>query len=210
MAPSYLTLAAPAYGQIEVKRSRFHAQVHPATSEPNARAVIAVIRGEHAHAGHHCWAMLLGADPQTARSSDDGEPSGTAGAPILEVLRRQEIGDVVAVVSRWFGGTLLGSGGLARAYSHAAGEALASARLARRVLSQEFTVVIDHADAGRVEHELRAGGVLLLDTEYGESARIRMVAPPEERSNLDQLLAQITGAAPDLRSGALTWRTVEV
>ncbi|MGB5934440.1 MAG: YigZ family protein [Ornithinimicrobium sp.] len=124
------------------------------------------------------------------------------------MLRGRELGDVVAVVSRWFGGTLLGSGGLARAYSDAVRQALATARLARRVLTQEFAVSIDHADAGRVEHELRARGVLLLDTEYGESAHIRMVAPPEERDDLGRTLAQITGGVADVRSGALTWGTV--
>ncbi|CAN5565810.1 YigZ family protein [soil metagenome] len=210
MASSYLTLATPAYGQIEVKRSRFRADVHRATSEPAARDIIAAIRDQHADAGHHCWAMTLGKDPETSRASDDGEPSGTAGAPMVEVLRTRELGDVVAVVSRWFGGTLLGSGGLARAYSDAVREALASARLARRVLTQEFTVSLDHADSGRVEHDLRARGVSLVDTEYGESALIRMVAAPEERGDLGQILAQITGGVADLQAGASRWRTVEL
>lgn len=210
VVPSYLTLAAPASSQIEVKRSRFRADVHPATSEAAARDLIEALRAEHSDAGHHCWAMTIGADPEACRMSDDGEPAGTAGAPMLEVLRGLELGDVVAVVSRRFGGTLLGSGGLARAYSDAVREALTGAVLARRALIQEFTVALDHSNSGRVEYELRARGVEVGDTEYGESAVIRMFARPDEKADLEQTLAQITGGVAELQSGGSIWRTVAV
>ncbi|MGB5951364.1 MAG: YigZ family protein [Ornithinimicrobium sp.] len=208
MATSYLTLAASTSSQIEVKRSRFRADVHPVTSEQAARQVIATIQAERSGAGHHCWAMTLGPDAEIIRYNDDGEPSGTAGAPMLEVVRGHQVGDIVAVVSRWFGGTLLGSGGLARAYSDAVREALKSASLAQRVLTQEFSVSIAHADSGRVEHELRARGVHVGDTLYGQSALIRMFAPPSDRDDLGQTLAQITGSEADLRAGESGWRTV--
>lgn len=208
MAPAYLTLATPANGQVEVRRSRFRAHVHPITSEPAARELVADVREQHPDAGHHCWAMTLGTDPVTTRSTDDGEPSGTAGAPILEVLRGAELGDVVAVVSRWFGGTLLGSGGLARAYGDAVRAALDDAPLARRVLTQEFTVSLAHAECGRVEHELRARGVQVGDTVYGDRAVVQMVAPPHDRDGLERSLAQITGGTAELRPGALAWRTL--
>ena len=121
---SYLTLAAPARSEIEVRRSRFVCDVAPVTSEDAARAAIEHVRTVSRGAGHHCTAFVLGPDAATLRSNDDGEPSGTAGAPMLELLRGRNLTDVVAVVSRWFGGTLLGTGGLARAYAGATRAAL--------------------------------------------------------------------------------------
>ena len=122
---SYLTVAGTGEVEIEVKRSRFRCHLERVENEDAARAVVEHARREHWDARHHCSAFVLGADGSTQRSSDDGEPAGTAGAPMLEVLRGREVSDVVAVVTRWFGGTLLGAGGLVRAYGDAVRAALA-------------------------------------------------------------------------------------
>lgn len=129
---SYLTLARNAEASIEVKRSRFLATLVRVEDEAQARAVVDRLRREHWDAGHHCTALVLGADGAVQRSSDDGEPAGTAGAPMLEVLRGAEVSDTIAVVTRWFGGVLLGAGGLVRAYGDAVREGLAQAGTLRR------------------------------------------------------------------------------
>ncbi|MGH3317578.1 MAG: IMPACT family protein, partial [Nocardioidaceae bacterium] len=121
---SYLTVARSRDAETEVKRSRFLCRLRRVEHEDQARAVVDEARREHGDARHHCSAFILGPAGQVQRSSDDGEPAGTAGGPMLEVLRGREVSDVVAVVSRYFGGTLLGAGGLVRAYSDAVRAAL--------------------------------------------------------------------------------------
>ena len=122
---------------------------------------------------------MLGPDGAVERSSDDGEPAGTAGAPMLEVLRGREVSDVVAVVTRWFGGTLLGAGGLVRAYGDAVRAGLDATGTLRRDLVRELTLDVGHADAGRVESELRARGVAVLDTAYAAHVTLRLGVPAD-------------------------------
>ncbi len=149
------TIAGQVRDEIVVKRSRFIATVAPAPDITAADRLIAAVRKEFYDARHHCTAMVLGPDGHQQRSNDDGEPAGTAGAPMLAVLRGAELTDLVAVVSRYFGGTLLGAGGLVRAYGDAVGSALATAQ---RLQRREFELVALHADyaaAGRLEHAVR-------------------------------------------------------
>jgi uncharacterized YigZ family protein len=130
--------------------------------------VVDAARRRHHDARHHCSAFVVGADAALRRSNDDGEPAGTAGAPMLEVLTRRDVSDVVAVVTRWFGGTLLGAGGLVRAYGDAVGLALDAAGLQERGLRHSMQVQASAADAGVLDHRLRALGTVT-DVAYGES-----------------------------------------
>ena len=149
------TIAAPVRTESVVTKSRFITTLAPAADREAADAIIATARREFHDAGHHCTAMVFGPDGQRERSNDDGEPAGTAGAPILAVLRGAELTDVVAVVTRYFGGTLLGAGGLVRAYGGAVTAAVEHAtRLARRPMAR-FELFAAHEDAGRLEHRLR-------------------------------------------------------
>jgi len=141
--------------ELVVKKSRFLAHVHPVQDPSEADDLIAAIRREYWDASHNCIALVTGELGDHARSSDDGEPAGTAGAPLLEVLRRRELTDVLVVVTRWFGGVKLGTGGLARAYAQAASDALDDARVVRRVELVHATVRVPHADAGRIDNLLR-------------------------------------------------------
>lgn len=198
MAPepvSYLTLARTAQASIEVKRSRFLATLEPVADEAAARAVVERMRREHWDARHHCSAFVLGADGAVQRSSDDGEPAGTAGAPMLEVLRGAGVSDTVAVVTRWFGGVLLGAGGLVRAYGDAVRAGLEEAGTLRRTLLREQLLVLDHADAGRVESELRARGVAVLSVDYAERVRLLVGVPAGEEAGLTATVAGLTGGA---------------
>lgn len=144
-----------ATAEIEVKRSRFRSRIVRVETEEAARAVIADERRVYGTAGHHCSAFVLGPTGATMRSNDDGEPPGTAGPPILDALRGDDLSDAVAVVTRWFGGTLLGTGGLVQAYGDATRAALALAGTCVRRLRLRLEVSVDFATSGRLEDQLR-------------------------------------------------------
>lgn len=165
--------------ELEIKRSRFVARLARVESERGARTLVAATRRRHPDARHHCSAFVVAVRGSSAieRSSDDGEPAGTAGAPMLAALRAADVDDVVVVVSRYFGGILLGTGGLARAYAGAVQGALAAAPRLEVIALPSFRVVAPHAHAGRVESAARAAGAEVWRAEYGEGATMWMTAP---------------------------------
>src|SRR5690606_22175229 len=164
---------APVVARTEEKRSVFECWLRRAEDEAAARAVVEEARATHWDARHHCSAFVLGPDGATVRSNDDGEPAGTAGTPMLEVLTHSGLTDVVAVVTRWFGGTLLGTGGLVRAYSDAVRAAVAEAEVLTRVRVSEVDVRVGHDLAGRLEHDLRARGIAVPRVGYAERVTLR-------------------------------------
>lgn len=179
--------------EIDVRRSRFLATVARVDDEDAARAVITRVKAEFPDARHHCLAFVVevpGAQP-VERSSDDGEPAGTAGMPMLEVLRGAGLGNVVAVVTRYFGGTLLGTGGLVRAYSDAVASALVDAprvRPERRVL---WGIDVPAADAGRVQGALLNRGIDVRDAAWGRSVWFTLaVADPDAALQLIREVVQ--------------------
>jgi uncharacterized YigZ family protein len=202
---AFVTVARAASAEIEVKRSRFLGQVAPVATEDEARAVVDAARKEHWDARHHCSAFVLGPAGAVQRSSDDGEPSGTAGAPMLDVLRGRGLSDVVVVVTRWFGGTLLGAGGLVRAYSDATRAAVDAAGTRRRVLLSRFDLVADHAHAARWEADLRARGVTVLGVEHAAQVTIRLAVPAEEEAAFEAHLAALTSGTATARPAGETW-----
>jgi uncharacterized YigZ family protein len=192
---TYLSVGRAATGEVEDRGSRFLCTLRRVADEEEARALVAELRREHWDARHHCSAFVIGPGAAVQRSSDDGEPAGTAGAPMLEVLRGAGVSDVAAVVTRWFGGTLLGAGGLVRAYGDAVRAALADAGTLRRTLLTELALDLDHADAGRVEGELRARGVSVLDVAYDARVRLLLAAAPDEVDRVAALVAAATSGA---------------
>lgn len=185
--------------QIEVRRSRFICLLRRATTEDDARALVADARAEFPDARHHCSAFIVavpGAQP-LRHSSDDGEPPGTAGRPMLDVLDGAGLTDIAAVVVRYFGGTLLGTGGLVRAYSDAVAHALPLVRRVRPVSLSVCEVDLPHADAGRVESELRsspalaATGLRVLDTQYTAQG-VRLTLATADAAVLRDVLAALT------------------
>ncbi|MCL1837754.1 MAG: IMPACT family protein [Propionibacteriaceae bacterium] len=149
------TLAAPVTARIEVKKSIFIGQVIPVVDVAQANAALAAIRKEHYGARHHCSAMILGDDGELQRSNDDGEPAGSAGAPILAVLVHQNLTNVIAVVTRYFGGTLLGVGGLIRAYTSAVSGALTRATVVSYQPATAYLLSCDFEIQGDFESKLR-------------------------------------------------------
>ncbi|MEJ1092212.1 YigZ family protein [Microbacterium istanbulense] len=195
------TIAAPVDHELVIKKSRFLTHLAPVSSPDEADAVIAEARRRAWDARHHCSAQVTGLRGDRARSSDDGEPSGTAGMPMLEVLRRRELTDVVAVVTRYFGGVKLGAGGLVRAYSSAVSEALDHAALVDRMLLTEVTLAVPHAEAGRFDNLLREWtsrhGAVLGETVYAAVAEFAVWTPD---AAVTALVAEVAAAS----AGAVT------
>lgn len=201
----YRTLRGPVEASIEEQRSVFRCRLERVADEPAARAVVDRARSEHWDARHHCSAWVLGPDGALSRSNDDGEPSGTAGAPMLEALTRGGLSDVVAVVTRWFGGTLLGTGGLVRAYGDAVRAALEQAQPLDRELRRQVRLEVGHADAGRVEHDLRAHGVTVTGVDYASLVILHLAVPAGEEAQVHDLVARVTGGRGELAVGGTEW-----
>lgn len=202
---AYLTIVpAGATAEIVVKKSRFRCDLTRVEDEFDARAVLEATRKEFWDARHHCAAYSLG--PQRLEwSTDDGEPAGTAGAPIQQVLRGNQLTDVIAVVTRWFGGTLLGAGGLARAYADATVAAIQAAQLVQRVEQELCEVVVDLAHAGRLEHELRSRGTTVVDIDYTDMAVMRLAIPPIAVATATGLIAELTEGEAELTRRGQRW-----
>jgi uncharacterized YigZ family protein len=200
-AGSYTTLGpVPDFRhEIEIRRSRFITVLRRAGTEDAARDLVAGLRREFHDARHHCSAFIIGPDRDIQRSSDDGEPSGTAGIPMLEALAKREtapgvadLSDVCAVVVRYFGGVLLGAGGLVRAYSESVSSALALVPMVRRSRLRVCAAEVPHSAAGRLENDLRAAGFVMAETSYGAQHTVLRVAVPDNP-------AAIAGAAARLQ-----------
>lgn len=187
---SYPAPAGESWGEIREKGSRFLAWIGPAADEDAARVALDGLARRYPDASHHCWAWRLGSPPRE-RSSDAGEPSGTAGVPILQVLRGAGLSDVLAVVVRWFGGTKLGKGGLARAYAGAAREAVAALPVVRRVPTVRIAVEVPYERVGAVKRLIHPPEVELESEEYGAAARLALVVHEERKAALLEALADL-------------------
>lgn len=182
MADGYPTPQAPAEAVLEVKKSRFIAYAAPAATRAAALACLERARHDHPQASHHCWAYVLG-DPDAASSaamSDDGEPSGTAGKPILSVIQHKRIGDVMVVVSRYFGGIKLGAGGLVRAYAGASEAVLSALTLVERMARVDVALALEFAQEDAVRHWAEVHDASIGAADYG-SAGVRLILTLAER-----------------------------
>ena len=175
----YRTVLQDAEGYYEEKRSRFIANVFRVKTEDDVLARLQEIRKLHYEARHHCFAYVLGPDRMKKRCSDDGEPQKTAGAPILQVLEGEEITDTLIVVTRYFGGTLLGTGGLTRAYSKAAKDGLAKACPADVRAALRLGITVSYEDHNRIRRFLDEKAVLPPEAEYGEQVTLTVLIPAE-------------------------------
>lgn len=182
-----------ASAEIRVKGSRFLAEVLPADSEEIARETLAGRRREFHDATHHCSAWRLGPDGDTVRFDDDGEPSGTAGAPILRQIEASGLTETLVVVTRWFGGTKLGTGGLIRAYGDAAKEALATVRVAKRTVRRSITVRFAYEDTSPAMHVISRFDAVIDDTEYGDDTCIRLLVRRSETESFGEAFTDALG-----------------
>lgn len=186
--------------EIVEKKSRFIATVRPAASEEEAVAFIAEMKKKYWDARHNCSAFIVGENPQTSRCSDDGEPAQTAGRPMLDVLLGEGLCNVAVVVTRYFGGVLLGTGGLVRAYQRAVREGLLASTVIERREGIRLSVGTDYTGLGRLQHLIAQRELALIDTLYTEKAELLLVVPVEERQAAEQEIVEATNG-----TAAISW-----
>ena len=189
MLARYRTLRREGAREIVIKKSRFIGHCRPVASEQEAIAFIEEIKKKHWSATHNCSAYLVGDKDEWQKQSDDGEPSGTAGKPMLEVLKQQGLKYTAVVVTRYFGGIMLGAGGLVRAYTEATVEAVKAARPIWKVLHREVAVTVDYTWYGKLENELKQRGYLTRSPEFTD--QVRIVCLPES-ADADRFIAWMT------------------
>ncbi|GEB61571.1 YigZ family protein [Streptomyces gardneri] len=201
MQEQYRTLAREGVHETEINRSRFLCALAPVADEREAQDFVARVRKEHPTATHNCFAYVLGADASVQKASDDGEPGGTAGVPMLQMLLRREMRYVAAVVTRYYGGVKLGAGGLIRAYGGVVGEALDELGTVTRQRFRLATVTVDHQRAGKLENDLRATGRAVRDVRYAEAVTIEIGLPDADVPAFRAWLADTTAGTALLALG---------
>ncbi|MGX7030008.1 YigZ family protein [Vagococcus zengguangii] len=175
MTNEYITIKENGIHEIEIKKSRFITKLVRIESEEQARNIIQQTKKEHWKANHNCSAYVLGNKQDIQRSSDDGEPSGTAGVPMLEVLKKQEIINTLAIVTRYFGGTKLGAGGLIRAYSSAVSESIKAIGLVKGTLQQEVAITIDYPQHNSLEYFLTQNDYTIAETIFTDKVTVNVM-----------------------------------
>ncbi|MFI9628042.1 YigZ family protein [Streptomyces sp. NPDC052042] len=201
MQEQYRTVARAGVHETEINRSRFICALAPAASEQEAQDFIARVRAEHPTATHNCFAYVIGADASVQKASDDGEPGGTAGVPMLQMLTRRDMRYVVAVVTRYYGGVKLGAGGLIRAYGGVVGEAIDALGTITRQRFRLATITIGHQRAGKLENDLRATGRSVRGVSYTESVVIEIGLPDADVESFRGWLADATAGEARLELG---------
>lgn len=189
------TLAEPVHSELLIRKSRFIGCVQPVADRAAALAVVASLRAEHPAAAHVCWALMAGGQ---SAANDDGEPGGTAGRPMLEVLRHQQIEGALATVVRYFGGVKLGAGGLVRAYTDAVAQALLGAALVPLVRQRSLRCTVPYALEGLMRRELAAAGAVLDGVAHGDDVAFAFTLPEPDA---DAFIARLGDAA----QGRVVW-----
>lgn len=192
MNTKYYTVQGYGHREIEINKSRFISYVNRVVTEEEALAFIETIRKRHWDATHNCSAYVIGDNDQHQKSSDDGEPSGTAGKPILEVIKKMNLKDTIVVVTRYFGGIKLGAGGLVRAYGKSAAAGLEAAGIIERQLYTLLAVQIEYALLGTVENNLRNHHYLITDKQFAATVTVFALAPSGQEAVLEAKLADWT------------------
>ncbi|MDB5077908.1 MAG: YigZ family protein [Chloroflexi bacterium] len=192
MERAFRTLHETGRSEIEIKRSRFLGIAEPVHDEAGFQDLLARVRAAHPEASHHAFAYRLGREGETARFSDAGEPGGTAGRPMMEVLIREEVVDAGVVVTRYFGGTLLGSGGLTRAYGQTAAEAIRAAGFARMRPHTEMLVTIDYGQYGGMEQALQRANLGVSETTFTDTVSLVVRVPAGEEDAFTSMVADLT------------------
>ena len=189
---TYKTVYQGGQGEIEEKKSRFIANVLPISSEEEALEFLAKMKKQYWDARHNCFAYTVGKNFELQRCSDDGEPGGTAGKPMLDVLNGEEIRNVAVVVTRYFGGTLLGTGGLVRAYSSAAREGLHSSVIITKIHGVKLHIATDYTGLGKIQYILAQRNLKVLDTEYTDKVDIYVLVPESMQREVQDALVEGT------------------
>ena len=205
MKKSYKILYQAGEGEIVEKKSRFIATIRPVDSEEEALSFIAEMRKKYWDATHNCTAFVIGENHEQMRCNDDAQPSGMAGRPMLDVLLGEDVHNCCAVVTRYFGGTLLGTGGLVRAYSAAVKEGLRNCQILEKQLARKLTVETDYTGLGKIQYILGEEKISTLDSQYADKVSLTLLVPVDQLDPLMEKLTEGTNGRCVMEPGEQVW-----
>lgn len=210
MLEKFPTVSGSYAHEIVIQKSRFIAYVMGVSNEPEAQEFIKNIKKKHWDATHNCSAYLIGENDEIQKANDDGEPSGTAGVPILEVIKKRKLKNVVIVVTRYFGGVKLGAGGLIRAYGSSASEGLNNSKLIERRLLQSIFIKVDYATHKRLESELISAGYPIIATNFTDNVVIETAIQIADVESFQSWIVNKTSGKAILSDGNIKYVDFEV
>ncbi|MCM3185388.1 YigZ family protein [Priestia megaterium] len=210
MLSQYYTVKQEGSHEITIQKSRFICHMKRVTTEEEAQQFIQDIKKQHWNATHNCSAYLIGERDQFQKANDDGEPSGTAGVPMLEVLKKRGLKDTVVVVTRYFGGIKLGAGGLVRAYGKSVSEALNELGKVKRTLMAVMHTTVDYTWLGKLENELRSSVYLLKEIHYADMVEIETFVEEAQTEAFTEWMTELTNGQADIRAGETTYLEEDV
>lgn len=210
MLPFYYTVKGYGENEIVIDKSRFIAHVARAESEEEAQDFIQTIKKKHWNATHNCSAYLIGENDQIQKANDDGEPSGTAGVPILEVLKKKHLKDTVVVITRYFGGIKLGAGGLIRAYGKATSEGINATGVVERKLMKVMHTKVDYTWLGKLENELRSSIYSVKEIHYLEHVEIETFVEEKVVGDFTAWMIELTNGQCSVHEGELLYLEEEL
>lgn len=209
MTRTYNTIVSECTQEIVEKKSRFIAHIAPVKTVEEAEAFFERIQKKHYDARHNCIAYSIGANQPQRRCSDDGEPSGTAGNPMLEVLSGANLTNVAAVVTRYFGGTLLGTGGLVRAYTNAMKQAVNACEQITYHLGRRIEIVCDYMAVGKLQYVLEQNEILQLEANYGENVEFVLMIPEDKVDDILNQIVELTSGKAKIKKGDQRYFSLE-
>lgn len=210
MLPHYYTVKGYGEHEINIQKSRFITYISRAETEDEAQDFIQTIKKQHWDATHNCSAYLIGENDQIQKANDDGEPGGTAGVPMLEVLKKQQLKDTVVVVTRYFGGIKLGAGGLIRAYGRATSEGIAATGVVERRLMRVIHTKIDYTWLGKIENELRSSRYAIKEIHYLDTVEIETYVEEGEKATFIDWMTELTNGQADFTEGEQLYLETDV
>ncbi|RFU66853.1 YigZ family protein [Bacillus sp. V59.32b] len=205
MLPHYLTVKGDGMHEIVIQKSRFIAHVIRVETEEEAQQFIAAIKKKHYGATHNCSAYMIGENDQIQKANDDGEPSGTAGVPILEVIKKKGLKDTAVVITRYFGGIKLGAGGLIRAYGKAASEGINTTGIVERKLMRVMHTTVDYTWLGKLENELRSSVYKIKEIEYLDNVIIQTFVEEGQKQPFIDWMTEMTNGQAIFTEGEIIY-----
>ncbi|SFC23823.1 uncharacterized protein, YigZ family [Bacillus sp. OV322] len=210
MLPQYLTVKGQGENEIVIERSRFIASIARTETEEEALAFIQEIKKKYRDATHNCSAYMIGEQNLIQKANDDGEPSGTAGVPILEVLKKKNLKDTTVVVTRYFGGIKLGAGGLIRAYSNSTSEGIEAIGVVERTLTAVMHTKLEYTWLGKVENELRSSSFPIKEIEYLDSVIFQTYVSTSEKQQFIEWMTELTNGQGIITEGETIYLETDV
>lgn len=192
MVDEYFTIKKPAQHTLIIKKSKFLSNVLPVVSQSEAEEYINSFRKKYWDATHNVYAYSIGLNDEIQKFSDDGEPSGTAGKPVLEVIKSREVKNVLIIVTRYFGGILLGAGGLVRAYSESTAIGLKKADVIKKIRCDVYEVKIDYSHFGKLQREIEKRGLIVEDIKFGQEVLFNVCVPVKSKVNFKEIFMNTT------------------